>query len=70
VELILKILAALPLLKSSKEAERRKNLRLIKRTRKQLYRLFKKDGFTEEETEKIKEVDTLIINAIIHLNKF
>lgn len=70
MELITSILTLLPLLKTSDEGQKRKNLRLIKKTRKKLYKEYKKDGFTEDEKTKLTEIDNAIVEALIELGKF
>lgn len=70
MELIKIILGLLPLLKTSDEGQKRKNLRLIKKSRRQLYRQFKKGGISEEEQLKLNQIDNAIIDALLSLNKF
>ena len=63
-------LGLIPLLKTSDEGQNRKNLRLMKKSRKKLYKQFKKDGISEEEQAQLNKIDTAIIEALIGLGKF
>jgi type II secretory pathway pseudopilin PulG len=59
--------ATLTLLTSSKEGQKRKNLKLAKRTLRQLTRQFKKGGFTEQETELLNKLQLAIIEKTLEL---
>lgn len=52
------------------QRELRRNIRTIKRNRRKLYKIFKKDGWTETEKEQMASIDTAWVNAIIELGKF
>jgi hypothetical protein len=71
----LKILAlTLPLItnltKVNDEREQRRNIRTIKTNRRKLYKIFKKDGFTDDERQKLAQVDSAWVSALIELGKF
>jgi len=70
MELLKLALGLIPLLKTSDEGQNRRNLRMMKKTRKKLYREFKKDGISEEEQAQLNKIDTAIIEALIGLGKF
>lgn len=72
---VLEILAlTLPLItglsKTNDSRERRRNIRKIKKNRRVLYKLFKKDGFTEEEKTMLSDIDHAWVDAVIELGKF
>lgn len=67
VELVSNLLG---LLKVSEEGQRRKNLRQVKKTRKQMYRQFKKDGIDEMEKALLDRLDVAIVEAAIELGEF
>lgn len=52
------------------ERERRRNLRAFKKHRRKIYRDFKKDGLTEEETTLLKGLDAAYVKMLLELNKF
>ena len=54
----------------SDEGQKRRNVRAIKRNRRKIYRLFKKDGFTDEEKKMLMEIDHAWVQATLELGKF
>lgn len=67
MDIIPLITTALALLKSSEDGQKRRNLKLAKKTLKQLTREFKKGGFTEEETVMLNKLREAIIKKTIEL---
>jgi hypothetical protein len=67
MDLIPLITAAIALLKTSEAGQKRRNLRMAKKTLKQLQREFKKGGFTEEEKSMLEELQQAIIDKTINL---
>ena len=61
------ITAALGLLQTSKSGQERKNLRVVKRTYKQLKKEFKKDGLDEDEKIALKKLKNAIIERTLEL---
>ena len=66
-ELLPFITAALGLLKSSKDGQERKNLRVVKRTYKQLKKEFGKDGLDDEEKAMLKKLKNAIVERTLEL---
>lgn len=63
------IAALLGLLKPNPSGNERRNLRVAKRTYKQLRKEFKKDGLDEEEKEMLKELKESIFKRALELGK-
>lgn len=61
------ITAAMGLLKSSKSGQERKNLRVAKKTYKQLKKEFGKDGLDDEEKALLKKLKVAIVQKTIDL---
>lgn len=70
MEILKTITEALGLLKVSDAGQRRKNLRAVKKTRRQMYRTFKKDGIDELEKALLDKLDIAIVDAALSLNEF
>lgn len=58
------------LTKTNDERELRRNLRAIKKNRRKIYKVLKKDGLNEEEKNMLKEIDHAWIEAVLKLGKF
>ncbi len=68
---ILKIIGPLvQLLANDTGRGHRKNLRMYRKYRRKLFKEFKKDGFTEEETRILEKIDTTYIESLLKLGKF
>ena len=67
MELIPLITTLLSLLKPTEGGNDRRNLRVAKRTYKQLKKEFKKDGFNEEETEMLILLRASILKRTLEL---
>lgn len=59
--------AALSLLEKGDEAQQRKNLRVVKRTYKQLKKEFSKDGLDDEEKEMLDKIKKAIVDKTLKL---
>lgn len=68
-ELLPLITVALQLLKTSGDGQERRNLRVVKRTYKQLKREFKKDGFSKDELEALEQLRDAILDRTLQLGK-
>ena len=61
------ISALLGLLKPNPDADERRNLRVAKRTYKQLRKEFKKDGLDDEEKAMLKDLKKSIVKRTLEL---
>ena len=61
------ITAAIGLLTTNKAGQERKNLRVVKRTYKQLKKEFGKDGLDDEEKEMLKQLKQAIVKRTLEL---
>lgn len=52
------------------EREQRRNLKAFKKHRKQIYKEFKKDGFTQQERESLNKLDNAYVEMTLQLGKF
>lgn len=59
--------AAMNLLKTGTEGQRRKNLRVVKRTYKQLKKEWSKDGLDDQEKEMLSKIKQAIVAATLEL---
>jgi valyl-tRNA synthetase len=75
MEKVLELLTVtLPLInsltKTNDKREQRRNIRSIKKNRRKIYKVLKKDGLNEEEKEMLQEIDHAWVQATIRLGKF
>lgn len=61
------ITSTMEMLKATNGGQKRRNLRLAKKTLRQLTRQFKRKGFTEQETELLNKLQIAIIDKTINL---
>lgn len=70
MDIIQLITSALTLLTVTEDGQKRKNLRAVRKSRKKLYRMVKKDGITEEEQKLLSKLDNAIVECAISLSEF
>jgi len=63
------VFSLLPLLKTSEDGQKRRNLKLITKKRKQLYRKYKKGGISEAEQKVLDRIDNAIVESMISLSE-
>lgn len=63
------VMGLLPLLATTKDGQKRRNLKLIVKKRKQLYRKYKKDGISETEQKNLDRIDNAIVDSMISLSE-
>jgi hypothetical protein len=69
MEIITKLLGLIEVFKSSESGQKRRNLKLIRKTRRKLFKQYKKGGFTEDELLKLEKVDNAIVEALLELGE-
>jgi hypothetical protein len=57
----------LNLTKTNDARELRRNIRSIKKNRRKIYKIMKKNGINEEEEKILSKIDTAWVNAVIEL---